>query len=201
MTDDPLKLLEDWMTSYRPEELFDESGALRAELADLAPAGMRRMGDNPHGNGGLLLKDLELPDFRDFAVGVPSPGGATAESTRVLGDYLAEVMRLNLSVKNFRVFGPDETASNRLGAVLEVTPRTWNAQILPGDELLSPTGRVMEILSEQTIQGWIEGYLLSGRHGFFSCYEAFIHIIDSMFNQYAKWMDVCLHIPWRRPVA
>jgi xylulose-5-phosphate/fructose-6-phosphate phosphoketolase len=201
MTDDHLKLLEDWMTSYRPGELFDESGALRAELADLAPAGMRRMGDNPHGNGGLLLKDLELPDFRDFAVGVPSPGGATAESTRVLGDYLAEVMRLNLSVKNFRVFGPDETASNRLGAVLEVTPRTWNAQILPGDELLSPTGRVMEILSEQTIQGWIEGYLLSGRHGFFSCYEAFIHIIDSMFNQYAKWMDVCQHIPWRRPVA
>jgi xylulose-5-phosphate/fructose-6-phosphate phosphoketolase len=201
MTDEHVKLLEDWMKSYRPEELFDDSGALRADLAELAPKGTRRMGDNPHANGGLLLRDLELPDYRDFAVDVPTPGGAIAESTRVLGDFLAEVMRLNLGYSNFRVFGPDETVSNRLSEVLKVTPRTWDAQILPDDDLLSPTGRVMEILSEQTIQGWIEGYLLTGRHGFFSCYEAFIHIIDSMFNQYAKWLDVCEHIPWRRPVA
>jgi xylulose-5-phosphate/fructose-6-phosphate phosphoketolase len=201
MTDAHIQLLEDWMKSYRPEELFDEQGALRPELAELAPAGRRRMGDNPHANGGLLLRDLEFPDFRDFAVDVPCPGGAEAESTKVMGEFLAEVMRLNLEARNFRLFGPDETVSNRLGAVLNVTPRAWDATIIPGDDHLSPTGRVMEILSEQTIQGWIEGYLLTGRHGLFSCYEAFIHIIDSMFNQFAKWLDVSEHIPWRRPVA
>ena len=201
MTDAHVKLLEEWMKSYRPEELFDEEGALRPELAELAPAGKRRMGDNPHANGGLLLRDLELPDFRDFALEVPSPGAVQGESTKVMGSFLAEVMRLNLQEKNFRLFGPDETVSNRLNAVLKVTPRTWDALIIPDDDRLSPTGRVMEILSEQTIQGWIEGYLLSGRHGFFSCYEAFIHVIDSMFNQYAKWLDVCGHIPWRRPIA
>lgn len=201
MTDEHLKLLEDWMRSYRPEELFDETGALRPELAELAPAGTRRMGDNPHANGGLLLRDLRLPDFRDFAVDVPAPGAVKGEATRQMGQYLAEVMRLDLDRGDFRLFGPDETTSNRLNAVLDVTPRTWNAALLPGDDRLSPTGRVMEILSEHTIQGWVEGYLLTGRHAFFSCYEAFIHIIASMFNQYAKWLDVCEEIPWRRPVA
>ncbi|NLE11313.1 MAG: phosphoketolase family protein, partial [Actinobacteria bacterium] len=190
MTDEHLKLLEDWMRSYRPEELFDETGALRPELAELAPAGTRRMGDNPHANGGLLLRDLRLPDFRDFAVDVPAPGAVKGEATRQMGQYLAEVMRLDLDRGDFRLFGPDETTSNRLNAVLDVTPRTWNAALLPGDDRLSPTGRVMEILSEHTIQGWVEGYLLTGRHAFFSCYEAFIHIIASMFNQYAKWLDV-----------
>ncbi len=201
MTDEHLKLLEDWMRSYRPEEFFDETGALRPELAELAPAGTRRMGDNPHANGGLLLRDLRLPDFRDFAVDVPAPGAVKGEATRQMGQYLAEVMRLDLDRGDFRLFGPDETTSNRLNAVLDVTPRTWNAALLPGDDRLSPTGRVMEILSEHTIQGWVEGYLLTGRHAFFSCYEAFIHIIASMFNQYAKWLDVCEEIPWRRPVA
>jgi xylulose-5-phosphate/fructose-6-phosphate phosphoketolase len=201
MTDEHIKLLEDWMRSYRPEELFDEEGALRPELAQLAPTGQRRMGDNPHANGGLLLRDLELPDFRDFAVEVPAPGCVEGESTKVMGSFLAEVMRLNLEAKNFRLFGPDETVSNRLSAVLEVTPRAWDATILPTDDRLAPTGRVMEILSEHNIQGWIEGYLLTGRHGLFSCYEAFIHIIDSMFNQHSKWLDVCERIPWRRPVA
>lgn len=201
MSDEHIRLLEEWMKSYQPEALFDEKGALRPELAELAPKGRRRMGDNPHANGGLLLRDLKMPDFRDFAVDVPSPGAVVEQSTQVMGDFLAEVMRLNLDTKNFRVFGPDETISNRLTDVLKVTPRTWNAELTPDDDLLSPNGRVMEILSEQTIQGWIEGYLLSGRHGFFSCYEAFIHIIDSMFNQYAKWMDVSQEIPWRRPVA
>ncbi len=201
MTDEHLKLLEDWMRSYGPEELFDETGALRPELVELAPAGTRRMGDNPHANGGLLLRDLRLPDFRDFAVDVPAPGAVKGEATRQMGQYLAEVMRLDLDRGDFRLFGPDETTSNRLNAVLDVTPRTWNAALLPGDDRLSPTGRVMEILSEHTIQGWVEGYLLTGRHAFFSCYEAFIHIIASMFNQYAKWLDVCEEIPWRRPVA
>jgi len=201
MTDEHLKLLEDWMRSYRPEELFDETGALRPELAELAPAGTRRMGDNPHANGGLLLRDLRLPDFRDFALDVPAPGAVKGEATRQMGQYLAEVMRLDLDRGDFRLFGPDETTSNRLNAVLDVTPRTWNAALLPGDDRLSPTGRVMEILSEHTIQGWVEGYLLTGRHAFFSCYEAFIHIIASMFNQYAKWLDVSEEIPWRRPVA
>ena len=201
MTDAHIQVLEDWMKSYRPEELFDENGTLRPELQELAPRGRRRMGDNPHVNGGLLLRDLELPNFRDFAVQVPSPGGVNAEATQVMSHFLAEAMRLNLVHQNFRVFGPDETVSNRLSAVLEVSPRTWDATIIPGDDMLSPTGRVMEILSEQTIEGWIEGYLLSGRHGFFSCYEAFIHVIDSMFNQFAKWLDVCQNIPWRRPVS
>jgi xylulose-5-phosphate/fructose-6-phosphate phosphoketolase len=201
MTEEHLALLEEWMRSYKPEELFDEAGALRPEVAALAPAGTRRMGDNPHANGGLLLKDLELPDFRDFAVEVPAPGAAVAEATRVMGDFLAETMRLNLDSRDFRLFGPDETTSNRLGAVLGVSPRTWNAAVVPGDDRLSPDGRVMEILSEHTIQGWLEGYLLTGRHGLFSCYEAFIHIVDSMFNQHAKWLDVCEEIPWRRPIA
>ncbi len=201
MTEEHIRLLEDWMRGYGPEDLFDGTGALRPELAELAPAGSRRMGDNPHANGGLLLRDLRLPDFRDFAVEVPAPGAVEGEATRVMGEFLAEVMRANLETGNFRLFGPDETTSNRLGAVLEVTPRTWNAAILPGDDRLSPTGRVMEILSEHTIQGWVEGYLLTGRHAFFSCYEAFIHIISSMFNQYAKWLDVCEEIPWRKPVA
>jgi xylulose-5-phosphate/fructose-6-phosphate phosphoketolase len=159
------------------------------------------MGDNPHANGSLLLRDLELPDFRDFAVEVPTPGGVLGEATKVMGGFLAETMRLNLATKNFRLFGPDETVSNRLGAVLEVTPRAWNAQIIPGDDHLSPTGRVMEILSEHTIQGWLEGYLLTGRHGLFASYEAFIHIVASMFNQHAKWLDVSEEIPWRRPGA
>ena len=201
MTEEHVKLLEDWMRSYRPEELFNESGALLPELAELAPEGERRMGANAHGNGGLLLKDLEMPDFRDYTVQVPAPGAATAQSTKVIGDFLAEIMRLNMDTRNFRLFGPDETRSNRLDAVLEVTPRTWNATIIPGDDRLSPSGRVMEILSEHTIQGWLEGYLLTGRHGLFPCYEAFIHIVDSMFNQHAKWLDVCRDIPWRRSVA
>jgi len=201
MNEEHIRLLEEWMRSYKPEELFDESGALRPELAELAPRGARRMGDNPHANGGLLLRDLELPDFRDFALSVPAPGGVTGQSTKVMAGFLAETMRLNIDTNNFRVFGPDETASNRLDAILEVTPRTWNATVIPGDDRLSPTGRVMEILSEQTLQGWLEGYLLTGRHGFFSCYEAFIHIIASMFNQHAKWLDVSQEIPWRRPIA
>ena len=201
MTDEHIELLEEWMRGYRPDELFDEAGALLPELAGLAPVGTRRMGDNPHANGGLLLRDLRLPDFREFAVQVPAPGAVTGEATRVMGTFLAEVMRLSLDSADFRVFGPDETLSNRLNAVLDVTPRTWNAELLPGDDRLSPTGRVMEILSEHTIQGWVEGYLLTGRHAFFSCYEAFIHIVASMFNQYAKWLDVCQEIPWRRPVA
>jgi xylulose-5-phosphate/fructose-6-phosphate phosphoketolase len=201
MNEQHVRLLEEWMRSYEPEELFDEDGALRPELAELAPQGSRRMGDNPHANGGLLLRDLELPDFRQFALEVPEPGGTVGESTKVMAGFLAETMRLNLEARNFRVLGPDETRSNRLDAILEVTPRTWNAAIIPGDDRLSPTGRVMEVLSEHTLQGWLEGYLLTGRHGFFSCYEAFIHIVDSMFNQHAKWLDVSREIPWRRPIA
>jgi len=197
-----LKLLEDWMRSYRPEQLFTPSGGLRPELKELAPKGKRRMGDNPHANGGLLLKELLLPDFRDYAVSVPVPGSVEAEATRVVGAFLRDVMRRNLKDANFRVFGPDETASNRLGSLFEVTDRTWMDGIMPYDDHLAPDGRVMEILSEHTCQGWLEGYLLTGRHGFFSCYEAFIHIIDSMFNQHAKWLKVCKHdIPWRRPIA
>lgn len=201
MTDDHLHVLEDWMRSYRPEELFDDHGAFVSELAALAPTGDRRMGANPHANGGMLLRDLEMPDFRDHAVPVPSAGEVIAEATRVMGGFLAEVMKLNLDEADFRLFGPDETRSNRLDAVLEVTPRTWNACTLPDDDRLAPSGRVMEILSEHTCQGWLEGYLLTGRHGLFSCYEAFIHIVSSMFNQHAKWLDVCEEIPWRRPVA
>ena len=196
-----LKLLERWMKSYRPEELFDESGAPRAELRALAPEGTRRMGANPHANGGLLLKDLRLPDFRKLGVKVAKPGAAQAEAARVLGGYVREVMRLNMEGRNFRVVGPDETTSNRLGAVFEVTDRAWMAPVDEFDESLAPGGRVMEILSEHTCQGWLEGYLLTGRHGLFSCYEAFIHIVDSMFNQHAKWLKVCKELPWRRPIA
>jgi xylulose-5-phosphate/fructose-6-phosphate phosphoketolase len=198
---DHLKLLEDWMRSYRPEELFDESGRLRPELAGLAPQGSRRMGANPHSNGGTLLRDLRMPDFRAYAVDVPAPGAADAEATRVMGMFLRDILKLNADARNFRVFGPDETASNRLGAVFEVTAKAWVAGRLPGDEGLSPDGRVMEMLSEHQCQGWLEGYLLTGRHGIFSCYEAFIHIVDSMFNQHAKWLKVTRGIPWRRPVA
>ncbi len=196
-----LKLLEDWMHSYRPEELFDADGRLRAEFAALAPEGDRRMGANPHANGGVLLRDLILPDFRDHAVAVPTPGAVDAEATRVMGMFLRDVMALNSDAANFRVFGPDETASNRLNALFEVTGRTSVATILAGDENVSRDGRVMEVLSEHLCQGWLEGYLLTGRHGFFSCYEAFIHIIDSMFNQHAKWLKVTRHIRWRKPIA
>ena len=194
-----VSLLESWMQSYRPEELFDASGRLKPELAELAPGGERRMGSNPHANGGVLLRDLRLPDFRDYAVAVPTPGGTLAESTRVMGTFLRDVIRNNAD--NFRVFGPDETASNRLGALFEVTNRAWMAERYDSDDHLAPDGRVMEILSEHACQGWLEGYLLTGRHGLFSCYEAFIHIVDSMFNQHAKWLKVCGEIPWRRPIA
>ncbi len=196
-----LKILEDWLKSYRPEELFDASGKLLAELADLAPKGARRMGANPIANGGLLLKDLVMPDFRAYAVDVPRPGNETAEATRILGTFLRDVMKLNADAKNFRVFGPDETASNRLEALYEATDKVFMEPILPTDEFLSTTGRVMEVLSEHMCEGWLEGYLLTGRHGFFSCYEAFVHIVDSMFNQHAKWLKVTLGIPWRRPIA
>ncbi len=196
-----LRLLEQWMKSYRPEELFDAQGAPRAEIAALAPLGERRMGSNPHTNGGRLLRDLRMPNFRDYAVQVPQPGAVMAESTRVMGNLLRDVMKMNAEMRNFRVVGPDETASNRLGALFDVTDRAWLAERLPTDEHLAPDGRVMEILSEHTCQGWLEGYLLTGRHGFFSCYEAFIHIIGSMFNQHAKWLKVCNEIPWRQPIA
>jgi xylulose-5-phosphate/fructose-6-phosphate phosphoketolase len=196
-----LKILEDWMKSYRPEELFDESGKLIPELADLAPKGDRRMGANPHANGGLLLKDLVMPDFRNYAVPVAKPGTETAESTKILGAFLRDVMKLNRDAGNFRVFGPDETASNRLEALYQATGKVWMEPLLPTDENLSPDGRVMEVLSEHMCQGWLEGYLLTGRHGFFSCYEAFIHIVDSMFNQHAKWLKVTRDIPWRRPIS
>jgi len=197
-----LRLLEEWMKSYRPEELFDENGRLIPELEELAPRGERRMGANPHANGGLLLRDLKLPDFRKYTVGAAKPGSEQAESTRLMGTYLRDVMRLNLDARNFRVMGPDETNSNRLGALFDITDRAWMAETLPEDDHLAPDGRVMEILSEHTCQGWLEGYLLTGRHGLFSCYEAFIHIIDSMFNQHAKWLKVTsTEIPWRRPIA
>src|SRR5450755_1369636 len=196
-----IKILEDWMRSYRPEELFDKNGKFIAELAELAPKGNRRMGANPHANGGLLLRDLVMPDFRKYAVGVSKPGTENAEATRVLGGFLRDVMKLNAESKNFRVFGPDETASNRLEALLEVTDKQWMEPILPVGAHLSPHGRVVEMLSEHMCQGWLEGYLLTGRHGFFSCYEAFIHIIDSMFNQHAKWLKVSKGIPWRKPIA
>jgi xylulose-5-phosphate/fructose-6-phosphate phosphoketolase len=198
---DHVKLLESWMKSYGPEELFDENGRLIPELAALAPQGDRRMGANPHTNGGLLLQDSKMPDFRNYAIAVPQPGTIAAEGTRLLGQFLRDVMKLNLESKNFRVMGPDETASNRLSALFEVTDRVSTAKILPIDDHISPDGRVMEVLSEHMCQGWLEGYLLTGRHGFFSCYEAFIHIIDSMFNQHAKWLKTTQHIPWRRPIA
>lgn len=196
-----IRLLEQWMKSYAPEQLFDEEGALRSELAALAPEGLSRMSANPHTNGGLLLRELSMPDFRDYAVTVPQPGRVEAESTRIMGYLLRDVMKLNERTRNFRVMGPDETNSNRLGALFEVTDRTWMAERLPDDDHLAPNGRVMEILSEHTCQGWLEGYLLTGRHGIFSCYEAFIHIVDSMFNQHAKWLKVSKEIPWRRPIA
>jgi xylulose-5-phosphate/fructose-6-phosphate phosphoketolase len=194
-------MLEDWMKSYKPEELFDEKGALVAELAALAPKGERRMGANPNANGGVLLKDLRLPDFREYAVGVPKPGSVTAEATRVLGQMLRDIMKMNAEARNFRVFGPDETSSNRLDALFEITDRMSVAAILPSDDHISPDGRVLEVLSEHMCQGWLEGYLLTGRHGFFSCYEAFIHIVDSMFNQHAKWLKSSSEISWRRPIA
>jgi xylulose-5-phosphate/fructose-6-phosphate phosphoketolase len=197
-----VKLLQKWMKGYRPQELFDKDGKIVPELADCAPEGNRRMGANPHANGGLLLKDLKMPDFREYAVKVPKPGHAIGEATRVMGRFLRDIMKLNKKNRNFRVMGPDETASNRLGALFEVTNRTWMDDTIPEDEHLSPDGRVMEILSEHTCQGWLEGYLLTGRHGFFSCYEAFIHLVDSMFNQHAKWLKVTRsEIPWRRPIA
>jgi xylulose-5-phosphate/fructose-6-phosphate phosphoketolase len=193
-----LAQLEEWMRSYRPEELFDERGALRPELAALAPKGERRMGANPHANGGLLLRELELPDFRSYAVDVPAPTASVSEPTRVLGSYLRDVIRAN--PENFRLMGPDETASNRLGNVFEATDRAWDAERLPTDDHLAPEGRVMEILSEHLCQGWLEGYLLTGRHGLFNSYEAFIHVVDSMFNQHAKWLKITRGISWRRPI-
>ena len=195
---DHLRILEAWLRSYRPEELFDEDGRLVPELAALPPSGDRRMSANPHANGGLLMRDLVLPDFRDYAVSVDAPGKTTSEATRVLGTFLRDVISRNPS--NFRIFGPDETASNRLGDVFSVTARAWQAELEPTDEGLAPDGRVVEILSEHLCQGWLEGYLLTGRHGLFNCYEAFIHIIDSMFNQHAKWLKVSAGIPWRRPI-
>ena len=194
-------LLEEWMKSYKPEEAFNEHGKLIDELAELAPKGQRRMGDNPHTNGGILLRDLKMPDLRNYAVEVPKPGATIAEATRVMGTFLRDIIKLNLERRNFRLVGPDETASNRLGDVFDVTNRTWVGETLSYDDHLSADGRVMEILSEHTCEGWMEGYLLTGRHGFFSCYEAFIHIVDSMFNQHAKWLESCRHIPWRRPIA
>jgi xylulose-5-phosphate/fructose-6-phosphate phosphoketolase len=196
-----VEALEQWLLSYRPDELFDEDGRLVPELRELAPAGERRMGASPHANGGALLRDLRMPDFREFAVDVSAPGAATAEATRVLGGYLREVMRLNLQQRNFRVVGPDETASNRLHPLYETTQKAWLARELPGDEDLAPDGRVMEILSEHTCQGWLEGYLLTGRHGLFSSYEAFIHIVSSMFNQHAKWLKTTRELDWRRPIG
>jgi xylulose-5-phosphate/fructose-6-phosphate phosphoketolase len=196
-----LRMLEEWMRSYKPEELFNKNGTLRAELAELAPKGERRMGANPHANGGLLLKSLKLPDYREYALPVPTPGTVEAEATRILGGFLRDVMKLNMDQRNFRVVGPDETASNRLDALFEVTDRVWMAKTSPADEHQSADGRVMEVLSEHLCQGWLEGYLLTGRHGLFSCYEAFIHIVDSMVNQHAKWLKITRNIPWRRPIA
>ena len=198
---DHVRLLEEWMKSYKPEELFGDTGKLLPEFADVAPAGNSRMGANPHANGGLLLRDLTMPDFRGYAVNVSKPGTESAEATRVLGKLLRDVMGLNADAQNFRVFGPDETASNRLDALYDTTQKVFMEPILPTDEHLSQNGRVMEVLSEHMCQGWLEGYLLTGRHGFFSCYEAFIHIVDSMFNQHAKWLKVTRNIPWRRPIA
>ena len=196
-----IRLLEQWMKRYHPEELFDERGTLRPELAALAPKGIRRMSANPHTNGGSVLRDLRLPDFADFAVDVPQPGAVKGEATRVQGDFIREVIRLNAESRNFRIFSPDETNSNRWNAVFKVTDRQFVGTILPTDDHIAPDGRVMEMLSEHQCQGWLEGYLLTGRHGFLSCYEAFIHIIDSMFNQHAKWLKTIRRIPWRRPIA
>jgi xylulose-5-phosphate/fructose-6-phosphate phosphoketolase len=196
-----LQQLEEWMRSYRPQELFDEQGRLRPELAALAPTGARRMGANPHANGGLLLRELKIPDFRDYALDVPTPGTMGSGDTRALGPMLRDVMQLNSPERNFRLFGPDETISNGLDAVFESTARQWQAATLPTDESLALSGRVIEVLSEHQCEGWLEGYLLTGRHGLFNCYEAFIHIVDSMFNQHAKWLKVSAQLPWRRPIA
>jgi xylulose-5-phosphate/fructose-6-phosphate phosphoketolase len=196
-----LKILEEGMRSYRPEELFDAAGRLKPELAELAPRGTRRMGANPHTNGGTLLRELKLPDFRDYALQVASPGAVDGEDTRVLGAFLRDVIKLNQKPRTFRIFGPDETASNRLTAVFEASERQWDAKIVPGDDHLAPEGSIVEVLSEHQCQGWLEGYLLTGRHGLFNTYEAFTHIVDSMFNQHAKWLKVTRHIPWRRPIA
>ncbi len=197
---DHIRLLEDWMKSYRPEELFGEDGALRPQIAALAPAGEQRMSANPHANGGTGAFDLHLPDIANYAVEIGKPGERDAEATSVMGGFLRDVLTASAAQRNFRVFGPDETASNRLGRVFEVTNRAWVAETLPYDDHLAEGGRVMEILSEHTCQGWLEGYLLTGRHGLFNCYEAFIHIIDSMFNQHAKWLKTCKDIPWRKPI-
>jgi xylulose-5-phosphate/fructose-6-phosphate phosphoketolase len=196
-----LRMLEEWLRSYRPAELFDANGAPRPQILELVPQGTRRMGSNPHTNGGLLLADLTLPPIADYAVNVLQPGKTTAESTRVLGQWLRELFKNTAQSRNFRLFGPDETSSNRLDAVFEVTNRTWLGEIIPGDTSLKPDGRVMEVLSEHQCQGWLEGYLLTGRHGLFACYEAFIHIVDSMFNQHAKWLEATGRIPWRREIA
>ncbi|HEX8011376.1 MAG TPA: phosphoketolase family protein [Casimicrobiaceae bacterium] len=196
-----LRMLEEWMKSYRPEELFDAHGRLSAELAAIAPTGKRRMGANPHANGGTLLHELRVPDFRDYAVEVPRPGGVEAEATRIQGKLIRDVLRQNAEARNFRVFSPDETASNRWDAVFEVTNRASDAEIVSTDDHVAREGRVMEMLSEHQCQGWLEGYLLTGRHGFFSCYEAFVHIVDSMFNQHAKWLEQASRVPWRRPIA
>ncbi|MFI8384269.1 phosphoketolase [Pseudomonas sp. NPDC079086] len=196
-----LQQLEDWLRSYRPEELFDENGALRAELAALAPSGQRRMGANPHANGGLLLQDLHLPDYREYAMQVPVPGTTGIGDTRVLGPFLRDVARLNEPERNFRIFGPDEAVSNGLAAVFEATNRQWDAATAAGDQWLAAQGRVLEMLSEHQCEGWLEGYLLTGRHGLFNCYEAFIHIVDSMFNQHAKWLKVSAELPWRPKIA
>jgi xylulose-5-phosphate/fructose-6-phosphate phosphoketolase len=196
-----LQQLEDWLRSYRPEELFDDQGRLMPELAELAPKGNRRMSANPHANGGLLLRDLIMPDFREYAQDIPTPGVPGKGDTHVLGPFLRDVMKHNDEQKNFRVFGPDETLSNGLEALFQATERQWDAGTVAGDEWLAPTGRVMEMLSEHQCEGWLEGYLLTGRHGLFNCYEAFIHIVDSMFNQHAKWLKVCAELPWRKPIA
>jgi xylulose-5-phosphate/fructose-6-phosphate phosphoketolase len=189
------------MRSYRPEELFDGAGRLRPDIAAQSPVGDKRMSANPHANGGALMRPLRLPDFTDYATAVQNPGRSDAESTRFMGDFLRDVMHENAATRNFRVFGPDETASNRLQALFEETDRAWDAATVAEDDHLAPNGRVMEVLSEHTCQGWLEGYLLTGRHGFFSCYEAFIHIVDSMFNQHAKWLKTSREVPWRRPIA
>ncbi len=197
-----LKLLEDWLRSYRPQELFDEQGKLKSELAELAPKGQRRMGANPNANGGILLRDLRMPDFRDYAANVPAPGVPGIGDTHVLGRFLRDVTKLNDEQRNFRIFGPDETLSNGLEALFEVTQRQWDAATVPNDEFLAPSGRVLDsMLSEHQCEGWLEGYLLTGRHGLFNCYEAFIHIVDSMFNQHAKWLKVTSQLPWRRKIA
>ncbi len=196
-----LQQLETWLKSYKPEELFDEKGHFVAELADLAPKGLKRMGANPHANGGMLLQDLVMPEFRKYAINVPIPGAVSAADTHQLGLFLRDIIKLNQEQRNFRMFGPDETLSNRLNAVFEVTNRQWDAQTQKHDEFFALDGRVMEVLSEHQCEGWLEGYLLTGRHGLFNCYEAFIHIIDSMFNQHAKWLKVTTALPWRRDIA